>query len=262
MTRRELLLTRLDAIGASIARRGDALALLGLGSVGIETARIDDFSDLDFFAIVEPGRKKGYLDDLGWLSDAAPLAWAFRNTVDGFKILFTDGIYGEFAVFEPQELDAIPFSEGRIVWKAAGVDDAIRIPVRGPEPRRAPDEEWCVGEALTCLYVGLSRFRRGERLSAQRLVQQHAVDRILELAPVVEGEAGGGADAWAAERRFEQRFPATATQLSQFVQGYDRTPESALEILGFLRSRFELNGAMDALVREMIAAAIAERDAR
>ena len=64
MTRRELLLSRLDAIGASLARRGDALALLGLGSVGVETDRIDDFSDLDFFAIVEPGRKARYLDDL------------------------------------------------------------------------------------------------------------------------------------------------------------------------------------------------------
>ncbi|MCM2317381.1 MAG: hypothetical protein NDJ92_19710, partial [Thermoanaerobaculia bacterium] len=76
MTRRELLLSRLDAIGASLARRGDALALLGLGSVGVETGRIDDFSDLDFFAIVEPGSKPRYLADLGWLSDVAELAWA------------------------------------------------------------------------------------------------------------------------------------------------------------------------------------------
>ena len=40
------------------------------------------------------------------VEDAAPLAWAFRNTVDGFKVLFADGIYGEFAVFEPEELSA------------------------------------------------------------------------------------------------------------------------------------------------------------
>lgn len=262
MTRRELLLSRLDAIGASLSRRGDALALLGLGSVGVETDRIDDFSDLDFFAIVAPGSKPRYLADLGWLSDVAELAWAFRNTVDGFKILFADGIYGEFAVFEPGELSGIPFAEGRVVWKADGVDDAIRIPVRGPEPRTPPDQAWCTGEAVSCLYVGMCRFLRGEWLSAQRLVQQHGVDRLLELATLVESAVSGSADPYSAERRFEMRFPVTAEHLGEFVQGYARTPESARAILGFLRERFEVNAAMASHVGQLIDAAIAARDAR
>lgn len=255
MTRRERLLARLDAIGDALSRRDAALALLGLGSVGIETDRIDDYSDLDFFAIVAPGSKAGFLAELDWLAEAAPLAYSFRNTVDGYKILFSDGIYGEFAVFEPAELPAIPFAEGRIVWKRDGVDDAIRIPVRGPAKRGAPDRDWCVGEALTCLYVGLGRYRRGEKLSAARLVQQHAVDRIVELAALVEPAGGGSADPYSAERRFETRFPSVAARLPRFVGGYDATPESARAILDFLEEHFDVNAAMAAEVRASIDAA-------
>ena len=51
----EKLLQRLDAIGESLKASGKAHALLGLGSVGIETERLDQFSDVDFFAIVQEG---------------------------------------------------------------------------------------------------------------------------------------------------------------------------------------------------------------
>jgi hypothetical protein len=50
---RERLLLGLDGIAASLASRPQALALLALGSCGVEVARLDRFSDLDFFVIVE-----------------------------------------------------------------------------------------------------------------------------------------------------------------------------------------------------------------
>lgn len=256
---RERLLTRLDDIGAALARREGSLVLIALGSVGLETERIDEFSDLDFFVIVESGRKRAYLDDLGWLSAAGELVFTFRNTADGFKILFADGIYGEFAVFEPDELSAIPFVEGRIVWKASGVDDSIRIPRRAQPSTAAPDPAWCVGEALTCLYVGLGRYRRGERLSAQRLVQHAAVDRIVELAAHLEQPAIASSDPFSRDRRFERKYPALAERLPRFVPGYERTPESAREILAFLEEHFDINPAMASRVRVMIDAALEER---
>src|SRR5574338_611622 len=104
------LLQRLDAIGGSLSESGTALALLGLGSVGAETERLDAYSDLDFFVIVKPGCKPDYLASLEWLAAVHPLAYAFLNTADGYKALFADGIFCEFAVFEPQELAGIPFT--------------------------------------------------------------------------------------------------------------------------------------------------------
>ena len=87
------LLTRLDDIGRTLEKSGHALALIGLGSVGVEIERLDAYSDLDFFAIVEKGYKRQYLDNLDWLSSLCPVAYSFRNTEDGYKLLFQDGIF-------------------------------------------------------------------------------------------------------------------------------------------------------------------------
>jgi hypothetical protein len=60
----ERLLHRLDDLGAALARRGDAIALIGLGSVGIDLDRLDDHSDLDFFVIVEDDARQRYPDSI------------------------------------------------------------------------------------------------------------------------------------------------------------------------------------------------------
>ena len=247
----DALLTRLDAIGQSLAKSSHALALIGLGSVGLELERLDPYSDLDFFAIVEDGYKSRYLANLDWLSSVCPIAYSFRNTVDGYKLLFQDGIFCEFAVFEQPELSHIPFAPGRIVWKQPHVEATICVPMLAGQPAPHNDVEWLVGEALTNLFVGLCRYRRGEKLAAARLIQHYAVDRITELAGLVENEQEVPKDAFANERRFEQRFPRLAQALPGFVQGYERSGESALAILAFLEQHFEVNGAMAAAIRQL-----------
>ena len=82
MQKKQKLLERLDAIGTVVKESGSALAVLGLGSVGLETERLDDFSDLDFFVIARPGCKARYIARLDWLSTLCPLAYVFRNTGD------------------------------------------------------------------------------------------------------------------------------------------------------------------------------------
>jgi hypothetical protein len=51
-----------------------------------------------------------------------------------------------------------------------------------------PGRAWLVGELLSNLMVGLQRLARGERLAAARLVQVHALDRLLELEEQVRPE--------------------------------------------------------------------------
>jgi hypothetical protein len=246
------LLARLEAIGQSLAASGRGLALLGLGSVGVDLERLDRYSDLDFFAIVETGAKTDFMGDLGWLSAACPIAYAFQNTRDGYKLLYEDGIFCEFAIFEPQELSAIPFAEGRIIWKAEGVDEAIRFPSKRADQPSPPSAEWLLGEALTCLYVGLGRYRRGEKLSAQRFIQHYAVDRLLELSSAIEAAQPVRADPFTLERRYEQRFPQLAQQLPHFIQGYEASPASARALLEFLAAHFSVNAALKARILELI----------
>lgn len=245
MTHADALLARLDAIGRALRDSGRAQALIGLGSVGLETERIDAWSDLDFFAIVDPGAKARFIDHLDWLAAAHPLAWHFQNTADGHKALMDDGVFCEFAVFEPHELEPIPFAPGRVVWRRDGVDDRIAQPRRAMPARELPGEEWIVGEALSCLFVGLQRWHRGEKLSAARLVQGHALDRLLELDARRHAEADDGADPFSRERRLERRRPALASELPALVPGYAHTPQAALAMLDALTARgAQLNAAM------------------
>ncbi len=250
----KLLLKRLDDIGRSLERSGHALALIGLGSVGLELERLDAYSDLDFFVIVEPGYKQTYLTDLQWLSSLCPIAYCFANTEDGYKLLFADGIFCEFAVFEPDELQHIPFAPGRLVWKQPHASATLSQPVAAPAAPSRHDRDWLLGEALTNLLVGLGRERRGEKLSAMRFIQGYAVDRALELADYVEAAQGVAQDRFANERRFEQRYPGVAGELGGWLQGYEHNCESALAILAFLERHFEVNAAVAAAIWLLAAA--------
>ena len=83
---------RLSKLSEVLSIKEDCLGLLALGSCA-EIERLDEFSDLDFFVIVREDKQKDYLNNLDWLAECAPLRYVFRNTVDGYKIMWEDGIY-------------------------------------------------------------------------------------------------------------------------------------------------------------------------
>ena len=249
MDKPQLLQHRLDVIIRSLRATGDALAVLGLGSVG--AGAMDAYSDLDFFVIVRPGTKHQFLDSIEWLAAAAPVAFHYRNTVDSHRVLFADGVFGEPAVFEPDELRDIPFAPGVILWAADDFDASVAVPVSKKNLPEAHTPDFLLGEALASLYIGLSRYRRGERLSALHHIQRYAVDRVVALAGHVETAQPARADIYDLSRRFEQRYPETAGSLPQFMQGYERTVESALAILYFLDAHFSVNAAMKAAILQL-----------
>jgi hypothetical protein len=203
------LLARLDAIGAAVRETGRALALIGLGSSGQERERLDAYSDLDFFVIARPGAKAGLLQSLDWLAAVAPIAYQFLNTADGYKLLFADGIFCEFAIFEPAELTAIGFSAERIVW--ADPSFSLADVARPAAPPPTPPTDW-----------------------------------LLELSAQIESPQPAMRDPFGHERRYEQRFPRTAEQLPRFIQGYDRSIASAQAILAFVERHFPVSPALKA----------------
>ena len=232
-----LLLERLDAIGRSLSQEAAARALIGLGSSGQETERLDRWSDLDFFVIVDEGAQERFLSSLDWLAHAAPLLWHFRNTPDGHKAWMTDGVFCEFAVFAPSQLPAIAYAPGRTVWARSAGDDRWAEPVR-PVPRSSrSDPTWLLGELLSNLHVGLLRWHRGERLAGSRLVQVHALDRLVGLiTATAERPEAASPDPFNAERRLEQRHPEFAATLPEFMPGIERTPQAALAMLAALHA--------------------------
>jgi hypothetical protein len=253
--RPSLLLARLGELASSLSVDHEALGLLGLGSVGVELGRLDEWSDLDFFVIVAKGSKPRWLEGPEWLG-VRPLLWSFRNTVDGFKLLWEDGVFAEMAVFEPEELGTIPFAEGRWVWRREGLDAGLRLPANPAGRRSGKDPRWSVGEALSCLYVGLCRFHRGEALSAFRFLQQHCLDRFLELVDHLDEAEGSEAaraepDPFDRNRRFETRHPELRPLLESMLGGYGSLPRSALALLDWLETRFPVEKAMSAEIRRL-----------
>jgi lincosamide nucleotidyltransferase B/F len=253
MLRKDLLLQRLNDIGKTLERKDGALFLLGLGSVGIEVDRLDEYSDLDFFVIVKKGLKKRFLDQLDWLEETHPLAYYFKNTSDGYKILFEDGIYGEYAVFEDWEFERISYIPGRIVWKVASFTftGIVCEKEKIPSPKR-DSLDHPLNEALTNLYVGLCRYARGEKLSAMRFVQSYAIDSIISILHLVEQEVEFFPDPFGNERRLEKRFPSFAKRLGDMMQGYHRIPESTIAILNFLEEVFPTNPRLCREIRYLV----------
>ncbi len=245
MSHKTLLLKRLTAIAQVVKKCGSGLAMLSLGSAGQELSRLDEFSDLDFFVIARPGQKSYFLDSLNWLEEIQPITFSFRNTADGYKLLFEDGIFCETAVFEAYELTRIPFTNARVIWQDE--KSSLNFPLHNSLPageEHNPNVEWLTGEILSNLYVGLGRFRRGERLTAARFVQGYAVDRIVELAPFIEMQQDGNQDPFDQHRRFEHRYPQTASKLPQFLPGYEQTPQAVRAILAFIGNNFSINQGM------------------
>ena len=243
------LLQRLDDLGAALARRGDAIALIGLGSVGVDLDRLDDHADLDFFVIVDDDARQRYLDSIDWLEELSPVAFSFPNTVDGRKVLFADGLYAEYAVFTLGGVAACPAPAGRIVWQRADAPAGLEAPRRVPGASPYDTVRWQANEALTNLYVGLHREARGETLSAGRLIQTHAVDRVLTIAGLHAGGVGRQ-DLFAVERGAERRFGA-GVPLAAMVPGYGRNREAALAILLWLEAHAEVDQTLAAAIREL-----------
>ncbi len=249
-----LLLARLDALAASLAASGHGLALIAFGSSGADLARMDAYSDLDFFAIVAPGHKAAYLADTAWLTSVAPVSYMFQNTRDGYKLLYADGVFCELAVFEPEELRAAGAAASRVVWQAADFKLGAYQPPDA-QPPALQSVEVLVGEALCNLYVGLGRYRRGEKLTAMRWIQGYALNSLIELCDALDPLAGARRDPFNLSRRVEQRHPALAAHLPAMLAGYDQTPAAALAILAYLETCAAVNPALRQAILDLAAGA-------
>lgn len=234
---------RLQQLGHRLAQEPGALALLALGSCGRDSGRLDRYSDLDFFVIAAATAVDGLVARPDWLRVGPPLVLLHRNTPDGWKALWADGVLAECAVFAPSRLATIAFSPGRVVWQAPGFD-ASALPA-GQEPDRR-DPVWHAREAVSCLYVGLGRWWRGERAAAHQLVAGDAVDQIL-LACLPAPD-----DRFNPRRRLEQRMvpvPLTGADLHLSL------PQLAARILDLACAVLGPEGAAVAgLVRARLAA--------
>lgn len=242
------LLQRLDRLTEVLQNDPDCLGLLALGSAA-DLSRMDAFSDLDFFVIVKDETVQRFLDHDFWLSACAPVVYRFKNTRDGHKVLWADGIYAEYAVFASSTLAHIPYSPGRWCFKRDGfiLPDQPNKPL--PDPRQDPD--FAYNEALTNLLVGMMRYRRGERLAGARLIQVHAMDRILATLEDPKIPLSPRVDPFSLDRRVEFRHPDITELLKNVMVDLDHLPQATLVLLNYLTLRMEIPQTMIERITEL-----------
>ncbi|MGL4174416.1 MAG: hypothetical protein ACRCTR_10190 [Actinomycetota bacterium] len=148
----EKLTQRLDSLTESLKEHPGALALLGVGSTGNDSLRMDEYSDLDFFVIVKQEIQQSFLQDIGWLRAAAPIVYDFENSKHGRKVLFIDGVFAEYAVLTEDELSSIAQPTIRVVWSRDHTKDWSVVRTN-PVPAAGMHEgaEFHLNEAVTNL---------------------------------------------------------------------------------------------------------------
>ena len=148
------------------------------------------------------------------------------------------------------------YPPARVVWRRPDAPADLDVP-RRPVPAVPADEAWLVHEAMTNLLVGLHRHLRGERLSALRLVQVHAVDRVVELADLGATARAPRQDVFAGERGVEARHDLHDLPLEAMAPGYGRDAGAARAVLDWLQEHSAehvdpaLLAAVEALVEEV-----------
>lgn len=211
------------------SQNSDVLGLIGLGSVA-QLDRLDDYSDIDFFLIVKEGKAMAIIEQNTWLNALQPV-YAFRNTVDGYKVLLKNHVFLEYAIFELEKLKDIPYRDGVILYQLPSlplknVDLKIRF-----KPHLDPI--YAFEECITNLHIGLLRLQRGEVLAAQMMIQRYAFDHwlALSLAKVIHKDI----DPFNNTRRFEYLHRGMIDKIKLLQQGYINVLNTAITLLEELK---------------------------
>ncbi len=170
------------------------VGLIACGSMAQLDTRPDDWSDHDFLVVVQPGLQEGFREHLGWLPDADRVAYRFRETAHGLKLLYESGHMLEFAVFDPDELRVGRFNRFRVLLDRADLQrrmEEIAATTREARRAEAPSDAFAIGQVLTGVLVAYGRWVRGERLSARSFLINMVVPNLVQLFRKYGTAAGG-----------------------------------------------------------------------
>ncbi len=211
----------LDDLLARLEAEPEVLGLVTTGSTAGGGHAPDAWSDHDFWVVVAAGRGEAFRNRLTWLPDPARVAYAFRETPHGLKVIYDDGHLLEYAVFEPAELAVAKVNDYRVLLDRAGIGDAL-AGVRGQTLRWAAaayaDDRWLMGQVLTHTQIAVGRFYRGERLSSHHYFRSLAIENFVRLVvrhvPPTRPDLRDDIDP---RRRFEQVWPELGDRLDALL---------------------------------------------
>ena len=239
----QIIQETLESLSGAAQKSSHAIALVGAGSAGAEIARMDQYSDIDFFLIVEDGFSSGFINDNSWFGRDLPIVFAFRDTDHGNKALLENGVFLEFAIFTQAELAQNGIPGLRTIWSKSG----FSLPDLSAKQPIVREVSFYVDQALSNLLVGALRLHRGERLAALAMIERYALSNLLTAFRVKNNITVQ--DPFNIERRAEQSL---GVDFAALVQGYERLEQSLAKILAFAEENFDVNTSIVQSIRELL----------
>lgn len=239
----QMIQESLEILSRAAKKSPNTIAFIGAGSAGAEISRMDQYSDIDFFLIVEDGFSSGFINDNSWFGRELPIVFAFRDTDHGNKVLLQNGVFLEFAIFTKAELAQNGIPGLRVIWCRPD----FSLPDLSAKQPSTRELSYYVNQALSNLLVGALRLRRGERLAALAMIERYALTNLLTAFRVKNNLKIE--DPFTIERRAEQ---VLGIDFSNLVQGYEKLEISLEKILQFAEDNFEVDTSIAQSIRELL----------
>lgn len=227
---------------AALADRARAtpgvLGVVLLGSASdVGASRRDEWSDHDFYVLLEAGREDDLRGQVSFLPMPERIVLLAREGFDGFSVLYDDGHMFELGAGTVEQFGSAKFGQHQLLL---GDDHVARwteqAVARGRDFTPVGAED-AVGLALVKLLIGFGRARRGEVLSGSAFVRGHAVAYLTLATRQRISPASPSADTFDPLRRFEIDYPDISHRINTALQ----LPimDAARQLLIILRSQLE-----------------------
>ncbi|MDJ0961300.1 MAG: hypothetical protein QNJ88_11615 [Acidimicrobiia bacterium] len=210
----------LDHLTEVAAAEDEVIGLVVLGSGAAKSRRPDEWSDHDVWLVTKNGDAARWRTDTSWLPEAERIVGHFVETTHGRSVIYDDGHLLELAVFDDREVEIVRVNDYRVLYDASDIAERIaqRAAATAAETAIA-DPRYPAGRFVTQLIIGLGRFGRGERLSANQLIRGFAVGSLLHaLAASDVGSDPDVLDNLDPHRRVEVAMPEIAARIDRSLQ--------------------------------------------
>lgn len=203
--------------------------IIGLVLVGstAETERVDQWSDHDFFVITETDEQEPLRMDLGWLPNSESIAFWFRETKHGLKVVYNSGDVLEFAIFDCDELRGCTVNHHRLAFGNTEVVDALTIAASRLPEIVIGDDLADFRHFLSVLVIQVGRARRGEAITAGQGIRSTAAMALLKVL-TRRLPRDLRLDRLDVSRRFEFAYPQIG---KKFADALAQQPEEAAKSL-------------------------------
>ncbi|MNN56633.1 hypothetical protein D3C81_1715750 [compost metagenome] len=88
-------------------------------------------------------------------------------------------------------------------------------------------------------------------MSAKTFIESYAVGQVIATLHLHNQELPRDIDPYNNDRRVEVRFPDFSVHLSEMLQGYDRVPQSAVNILTYIEGIYPVNPKLSQEIRDL-----------